>query len=85
MLNMLVALSGIPSVEVPPGASKGLLELLVLLVGVGKWPMLALAVGAGVVAWNHKAGPEQSDIVQSVAIFIAIFAVTWFLLGLIFD
>jgi hypothetical protein len=83
MLRLAMVLGLLPLLEPPPpAATRGLLELAVVLVGAGKWPALAIAVGAGLVAYNNKPGPGQDESVRNIAIGVASFAGGWFIAGL---
>jgi len=75
--------SGVPlllAVAVSPGETRGLLELLALLLGATKWPALALFAGAGLVAYTQH--EEGSEGVSAIAFLVGCFALGWFLAGL---
>ena len=86
MTTLYSALAALPLVEPPPGAIRGFGELVLLIVGVGKWPMLAVALGASLVAYNYREGAADGNSnVQAAAIAVASGAGTRFLLSLLFD
>lgn len=80
MSQLLVALV---TVEPTPTVTRGLLELMVVLLGAGKWPALAIAAGAGLVAWNNKPAPGQSELPFGLAFLVACGAAGWFMASLV--
>jgi hypothetical protein len=65
---------------VNPSEARGFFELLIVFLGVTKLGALAVAAGAGLLAWNQHS--EKQDTSAAVAFMVACGAMGWFFAGL---